>query len=100
LTGGDYRPGFASEVHEFQHQRCDWLGRPITGTATDPIISLRYSDDGGNLWSSGWKCRLVLQGQYLTQVVWRQLGQMKDPAGCSRSGVTDDAIFRVSILRV
>jgi hypothetical protein len=72
----------------------------ITGTATDPIISLRYSDDGGNLWSSWIEMPLGLQGQYLTQVVWRQLGQMMPPGRLFSIRCTDDCIFRVNFARL
>jgi hypothetical protein len=68
----------------------------ITGSATDPLMMMRFSDDSGNLWSSWLEAPMGLQGQYLTQVIWTQLGQIKAPGRIFEFRLTDDAPFRVS----
>jgi hypothetical protein len=68
----------------------------ITGAATDPLMMMRFSDDAGNLWSSWLEAPMGLQGQYLTQVVWQQLGQIKSPGRIFEFRLTDDAPFRIS----
>lgn len=73
---------------------------PITGTAADPKLQMRYSDDGGNIWSSWIEMPLGYQGQYLTEVVWRQLGLMSDPGRLFTVRMTDDTIFRISFARM
>lgn len=72
---------------------------PITGTATDPVVQMRFSDDGGNLWSTWIEAPMGLQGQYYTEVVWRQLGLMRQPGRLYQIRCTDDAIFRASYCR-
>lgn len=72
----------------------------IVGTATNPKVQMRYSDDGGNLFSSWLELPLGYQGQYLTEVIWRQLGQMTSPGRIFTFRFTDDAIFRVSYGRM
>jgi hypothetical protein len=73
---------------------------PITGAASDPIVQLRFSDDGGEIWSSWLDTTLGLQGQYKSEVVWRQLGLLSDPGRIFQVRMTDDAIFRVSFARM
>lgn len=73
---------------------------PITGPAINPTVSLRYSDDGGNSWSSWIEKRLGLQGQYNGEVVWRRLGLMKSPGRLFTVKVTDDAVARLSYARM
>jgi len=73
---------------------------PITGSAVDPLLQLRFSDDGGNTWSSWIEASLGRQGQYLTEVVWRQLGILAAPGRIFTVRMTDDALFRISFARV
>lgn len=73
---------------------------PITGAATNPTVLMRYSDDGGNLWSSWIEQRLGLQGQYQGEVVWRRLGLMKSPGRLFTLKITDDAMARFSYARM
>lgn len=79
------------------HTAVGWA--TLTGV-TDPLMTMRFSDDNGNLWSSWLEAPLGLQGQYLTQVVWQQLGQMKAPGRIFEFRLTDDAIFRLSFARM
>jgi hypothetical protein len=49
-----------------------------TGQGSDPQIMLRYSDDGGNTWSSELWRSPGKMGQYRNRAIWRQLGQARD----------------------
>lgn len=73
---------------------------PITGGSANPTILMRYSDDGGNLWSSWIEQRMGLQGQYRTEVVWRQLGIIPTPGRLFSIKVTDDVPLRLSYARM
>ena len=72
----------------------------IVGPATNPKVSLRYSDDGGNIWSSWLELALGLQGQYITEVIARRLGIIRSPGRLFNIRMTDDAIFRISYMRM
>lgn len=47
------------------------------GSVTDPQAMLRYSDDGGHLWSNEMWRSLGTVGNYRTRAVWRKLGQFR-----------------------
>ncbi len=52
-----------------------------TGTVpvdTNPVYSLRYSDDGGFTWGNEMIRPIGQTGKYGAQVVWRQLGSARD----------------------
>lgn len=54
---------------------------PLTdgaGDARDPIISLRWSDDGGHTWSNEQQAGAGQVGQYKKRVIWRRLGRSRD----------------------
>lgn len=72
----------------------------ITGTATDPILSMRYSDDNGQIWSSWIEEHVGLQGQYLKRVIYDQLGLIEEPGRIFEFRMTDDAIFRIAYARM
>lgn len=72
----------------------------ITGDATDPIVQMRYSDDGGNIWSSWLEGQMGLQGHYDTEIIWRQLGKIYRPGRLFQIRMTDDAIFRIHFMRM
>lgn len=72
----------------------------ITGTATNPKVQIKYSDDGGNLWSAWIELPLGYQGQYLTEVIARRLGLMRPPGRLFTVRMTDDAVFRISYMRM
>lgn len=52
---------------------------PVTRTLApvNPLISLRWSDDGGNTWSSYKTVSMGLSGKFRQRVVWRRLGQSR-----------------------
>lgn len=91
--------------HSGQPQRCDivslkvaagWSMRP----GIEPLIEMRWSDDGGNLWSD-WQARVLgQQGQYDREVAWRKLGSVKAPGRVFHWRMTDDAMLRISYARM
>lgn len=44
----------------------------------DPVVFLRWSDDGGHTWSNSHEKSLGLQGQYRHRIIYRQLGRSRD----------------------
>lgn len=98
ITGGITILGKPQKCRDFSVRvATGWA--PITG-ATDPLLLLSYSDDGGNIWSPWLDMPLGLQGQYLTEVTWRQLGLMNGPGRLFKVRMTDDALFRLSYARM
>lgn len=99
LTGGITILGKPTKCRDFSVRvATGWA--PITGAAVDPILQLRYSDDGGETWSAWIEASLGLQGQYRTGVTWTQLGLMSDPGRIFTIRMTDDALFRLSFARM
>lgn len=45
---------------------------------SDPVLVLRFSDDGGNTWSSSFERPLGKQGEYAKRVYWNRLGSAYD----------------------
>jgi hypothetical protein len=44
----------------------------------DPMLTLRYSDDGGHTWSMGRDMGFGQAGKYKTRAKWNQLGRSRD----------------------
>ena len=72
----------------------------ITGLASEPIVSMRFSDDGGNTWSPWFQESMGLQGQYKTAIAWQQLGIISAPGRLFTFRVTDPTLFRISYCRM
>jgi hypothetical protein len=49
-----------------------------TGQGEDPQVMLRWSDDGGQTWSSEHWVSAGPQGAFKTRAIWRRLGQARD----------------------
>lgn len=85
-------------------QRCDSLSlRAIAGWGSltdEPTLQIRWSDDGGNTWSSWLEVGMGLQGQYWKEVVVRRLGLMRAPGRLFHLRLTDDFVFRVQYCRI
>ncbi len=45
---------------------------------SNPIVDLRFSDDGGYTWSNDKAAYVGLTGRYKNRVIWRQLGSGRD----------------------
>lgn len=52
--------------------------RDGAGQPRDPIMTMRYSKDGGHTWSSGQDRGVGQAGQYRKRVLWRRLGVSRD----------------------
>lgn len=69
---------------EFGRERATMYAFEVTtetgvgnGAVTDPQIMLRYSDDGGHLWSNEMWRSLGTVGNYRNRAVWRRLGRFR-----------------------
>lgn len=51
---------------------------PPFAIGRDPVISLRWSDDGGHTWSNSYDRSFGAAGEYKTRVIWRRLGRARD----------------------
>ena len=54
------------------------VGLP-SGQGSDPMVEMRYSDDGGNNWSQWHSASLGVIGDYGARATWRRKGQIKPP---------------------
>lgn len=57
------------------HRRLEVLAEVGIGTVTDPVLTLRFSDDGGKTWQNELAQSLGNLGNYQTRLVWEKLGQ-------------------------
>jgi hypothetical protein len=46
--------------------------------ARDPIVNLRFSDDGGHKWSNEYAMSAGQAGEFKKRVIWRRLGRSRD----------------------
>ena len=66
------------------------------GTATyNPIVELRFSDDGGNTWTPWLESNLGFRGQYMYKATWRDLGSIAQPGRYFEFSVADSVPFTV-----
>lgn len=49
-----------------------------TGQGSDPVIELRWSDDGGHTWSNSHQLSIGRMGQYKFRTILRRLGRSRD----------------------
>lgn len=99
VTGGIAILGKPQKCSDFSVQVANGFA-PITGTSSNPLLQMRFSDDGGEIWSSWQEMPLGLQGRYLSECVWRQLGIMVAPGRLFTVRMTDDSLFRISYARI
>lgn len=52
--------------------------RDGAGNPRDPMLTLKYSDDGGHTWSSGRDVGFGQPGKFRTRAIWRRLGRSRD----------------------
>lgn len=72
-------PHVDQSKHRLRHVRLELdieVGTVPVGT--NPLYSLRYSDDGGFTWGNELIRPIGMTGKYKNQVVWRQLGSSRD----------------------
>lgn len=60
---------------------CDTGDAPWSGAGSNPVIEMRYSDDGGKAWSRWRERPLGKAGQSRTRVRWLGLGTIYAPYG-------------------
>lgn len=60
---------------------------------TDPLVEMRYSDDGGYTWCEWWQAPLGRMGEYYTRPVWRGLGHIKPFGRVYQFRCTDNVEF-------
>lgn len=66
------------------------------GTNTDnPVVEMRFSDDGGRTWSSWLQSHLGFAGGYTYKAVWRYLGAMSQPGRYFEFSVSDSVPFTI-----
>lgn len=53
------------------------VGVGTSGQGLNPVVMLRYSDDGGRTWSNELTCGVGAMGAYSTRVYWTRLGQAR-----------------------
>ncbi len=46
-----------------------------SGLGSDPLVMLRWSDNGGHTWSNTHTAPMGAQGQFKARALWRRLGQ-------------------------
>lgn len=65
-------------VHSFQVDIETGVGLDGEGQGTNPVLFLRYSDDGGKTWSQLRPASMGKIGQYRARAIWRRLGQSRN----------------------
>lgn len=64
--------------HEFQLDMQMGIGVPVTGQGDNPLVILRFSDDGGYTWSNEIPCSIGREGNTQARAMWRRLGNSRD----------------------
>lgn len=83
-AGADLRwvrqpPRIWAENKRLFHQGLELHTEPgLGGMATDPLVDLEWSNDGGRTWSNVHQASLGTQGAYQTRVQWHRLGSARD----------------------
>jgi len=98
LVGGLPITGKPEPCHSFSlYCATGWANQK----APNPVVQMRMSDDGGNLWSA-WRnsAHMGRRGQFGVEVAWRQLGMMKQPGRMFHIRCGDPTLFRVSYARI
>ncbi len=72
----------------------------LTGNYSNPILEMRSSDDGGNIWEDWEAEELGLQGDYDNRVEYRALGMFADPGMLFQFRVTDPVSVRISNVQI
>lgn len=65
-------------VHSFQVDIETGVGIDGSGQGADPVLFLRYSDDGGRTWSQLRPASMGRIGEYRRRAIWRRLGQSRN----------------------
>lgn len=76
-------PHFSSDMKRIFHTlfQLDMevgVGLDGSGQGTDPLVMIRWSDDGGKTWSNEREASIGAIGETKTRVIWRRLGSSRD----------------------
>lgn len=63
--------------------------------APNPVVEMRFSDDGGRTFTSWLSATLGMRGQYNYKAVWRNLGLITQPGRLFEFSVSDPVNFTV-----
>lgn len=83
-----------------EKQRCNNIALACVrgvgnSSAPDPIVEMRFSDDGGRAWTSWLQGHLGFRGEYDYKAVWWGLGTMSQPGRLFEFAVSDPVYFVV-----
>ena len=70
------------------------------GNGSDPVIEVRWSDDGGNIWGAWRQISLGKRGEYGREVALTRLGMVRAPGRLFHLRMSEDTIFRLSYARM
>lgn len=73
---------------------------PLTGQGSDPIVSLRWSDDLGATWGAWRPGTLGATGRYQDKARWNALGTIRAPGRMFQLKATDPTVRRFSRLNM
>lgn len=68
--------------------------------ANDPVLEVRYSDDGGNTWGNWIQMPLRGRGQFTGEIGLFRLGMMYPPYRVFHFRMSEDTVFRISYAKV
>lgn len=66
----------------------------------NPVMEMRFSDDGGNIWSNWRQMPLGTVGQYGREIAATRLGMMRAPGRLFHLRMSEDCLWRVTYARV
>lgn len=71
----------------------------VRGTADastpDPVVEMRWSDDGGRTYTSWWPGQLAFVGSYQFKVTWRALGLVRSPGRLIEIRISSPVVIAV-----
>jgi len=71
-----------------------------SGPGSDPVVELRWSDNGGNAWSDWAQISLGKRGEYGREVAVTRLGMMRAPGRLFHLRMSEDTVFRLNYAKV
>lgn len=69
-----------------------------TGQGSDPLVEMRYSDDGGQTWSPWKQASLGAMGAYTVRATWYDLGQVRGAGRAMEFRCTDPVLTTFNYL--
>lgn len=81
LRSSSTSPPVSQDNKRMVHPRLELVfeqGVGTTGQGADPLVMLRWSDDGGRTWSSEYWRKLGRAGEFRRRTCWNRLGMARD----------------------